>query len=331
MSNTGYLTMAAPKPVRSLFTDFKVFSGTANPALVDEVCESLGAPVGAAMIKRFADGETHLQIQENVRGADVFVIQPTCTPVDQHLMELLLLLDAFKRASAERITAVLPYYGYARQDRKDRPRMPISAKLVASLLERAGANRVLAVDLHAAQIQGFFDIPVDHLFSAPVMVDYFEEKFPRGETIVVSPDAGGVERARSFAKRLNAPLAIIDKRRTEVNVAEVMNIIGEVRAKHCLIVDDLVDTAGTLVKGVEALLAAGAKSVTACATHPVLSGPAVERISNSQLTELVVTNTIPLSPAAAACSKIRVLSIAQLLARAIQSIHEGGSISTLFI
>jgi len=247
------------------------------------------------------------------------------------LMELLLLMDAFKRASAERITAVLPYYGYARQDRKDRPRMPISAKLVASLLERAGANRVLAVDLHAAQIQGFFDIPVDHLFAAPVMVDYFEEKFPRGETIVVSPDAGGVERARSFAKRLNAPLAIIDKRRTEVNVAEVMNIIGDVRGKHCLIVDDLVDTAGTLVKGVEALLASGAKSVTACATHAVLSGPAVERISSSALQELVVTNTIPLSPAAAACSKIRVLSIAQLLARAIQSIHEGGSISTLFI
>jgi ribose-phosphate pyrophosphokinase len=323
--------MAAPKPVRSLFTDFKVFSGTANPALVDEVCESLGAPVGAAMIKRFADGETHLQIQENVRGADVFVIQPTCTPVDQHLMELLLLLDAFKRASAERITAVLPYYGYARQDRKDRPRMPISAKLVASLLERAGANRVLAVDLHAAQIQGFFDIPVDHLFSAPVMVEYFEERFPKGESIVVSPDAGGVERARSFAKRLNAPLAIIDKRRTEVNVAEVMNIIGDVRGRHCLMVDDLVDTAGTLVKGVEALLSAGAKSVTACATHAVLSGPAVERISNSELQELVVTNTIPLSPAGAACSKIRVLSIAHLLARAIQSIHEGGSISTLFI
>jgi len=331
MSNTGYLTMAASKPARSLFTDFKVFSGTANPALVDEVCEALGAPVGAAMIKRFADGETHLQIQENVRGADVFVIQPTCTPVDGHLMELLLLLDAFKRASAERITAVLPYYGYARQDRKDRPRMPISAKLVASLLERAGANRVLAVDLHAAQIQGFFDIPVDHLFSAPVMVEYFDDRFPKGEAIVVSPDAGGVERARSFAKRLNAPLAIIDKRRTEVNVAEVMNIIGDVRGRHCLMVDDLVDTAGTLVKGVEALLASGAKSVTACATHAVLSGSAVERISSSPLEELVVTNTIPLSPAAAACSKIRVLSVAQLLARAIQSIHEGGSISTLFI
>jgi ribose-phosphate pyrophosphokinase len=209
--------------------------------------------------------------------------------------------------------------------------MPISAKLVASLLERAGANRVLAVDLHAAQIQGFFDIPVDHLFSAPVMVEYFEGRFPKGDAIVVSPDAGGVERARSFAKRLNAPLAIIDKRRTEVNVAEVMNIIGDVRGRHCLIVDDLVDTAGTLVKGVEALLAAGAKSVTACATHAVLSGPAVERISTSALQELVVTNTIPLSPAAAACPKIRVLSVAQLLSRAIQSIHEGGSISTLFI
>jgi len=331
MSNTGYLTMAAPKPVRSLFTDFKVFSGSANPSLAEEVCESLGAPLGAAMIKRFADGETHLQIQENVRGADVFVMQPTCTPVDQHLMELLLLLDAFKRASAERITAVLPYYGYARQDRKDRPRMPISAKLVASLLERAGANRVLAVDLHAAQIQGFFDIPVDHLFSAPVMVDYFQDKFPKGESTVVSPDAGGVERARSFAKRLNAPLAIIDKRRTDANVAEVMNIIGEVRGKHCLMVDDLVDTAGTLVKGVEALLNQGAKSVSACATHAVLSGPAVDRISASALQELVVTNTIPLSPAGAACGKIRVLSVATLLGRAIQSIHEGGSISTLFI
>jgi ribose-phosphate pyrophosphokinase len=283
------------------------------------------------MIKRFADGETHLQIQENVRGADVFMVQPTCTPVDAHLMELLLMIDAFKRASAERITAVLPYYGYARQDRKDRPRMPISAKLVASLLERAGANRVLAVDLHAAQIQGFFDIPVDHLFSAPVMVEYFQDRFERGELIIVSPDAGGVERARSFAKRLNAPLAIIDKRRTDANVAEVMNIIGDVEGKHCLMVDDLVDTAGTLVKGVEALLSQGARSVRACATHAVLSGPAVERISSSDLLELVVTDTIPLSAKAAECQKIKVLSVASLLARAIQSIHEGGSISTLFI
>lgn len=323
--------MSAPKPARALFTDFKVFSGTANPSLTKEICEALDCPVGNAMIRRFADGETHLQIQENVRGADVFVVQPTCTPVDHHLMELLLMIDAFKRASAERITPVLPYYGYARQDRKDRPRMPISAKLVASLIERAGASRVLALDLHAAQIQGFFDIPVDHLFSAPVMVEYFSSQFADGELIVVSPDAGGVERARSFAKYLNAPLAIIDKRRTDANVAEVMNIIGDVRGRHCLMVDDLVDTAGTLVKGAEALLAQGAKSVRACATHAVLSGPAVERISGSVLQEVVLSNSIPLTEAAANCSKIRTLSVSSLLARAIQSIHEGGSVSTLFI
>jgi ribose-phosphate pyrophosphokinase len=323
--------LSPPKPVRALFTDFKVFSGTSNQCLTKEICEALQVPVGAAMIKRFADGETHLQIQENVRGADVFVVQPTCTPVDHHLMELLLMMDAFKRASAERITAVLPYYGYARQDRKDSPRVPISAKLVASLLERAGASRILALDLHAAQIQGFFDIPVDHLFAAPVMVEYFEDRFKRGELVIVSPDAGGVERARSFAKRLKTPLAIIDKRRTDANVAEVMNIIGDVRGKDCLIVDDLVDTAGTLVKGVEALLEAGARTVTACATHPVLSGTAVKRISASPLLELVVTNSIPLSAEGARCPKIRVLSVAPLLARAIQSIHEGGSISTLFI
>ena len=323
--------MSAPKPARALFTDFKVFSGTANRPLTEEICEALDCPIGSAMIKRFADGETHLQIKENVRGADVFVVQPTCTPVDHHLMELLLIIDALKRASAERITPVLPYYGYARQDRKDRPRMPISAKLVASLIERAGASRVLALDLHAAQIQGFFDIPVDHLFSAPVMVEYFANRFERGEFTVVSPDAGGVERARSFAKNLNAPLAIIDKRRTDANVAEVMNIIGEVRGKDCLMVDDLVDTAGTLVKGVEALLAQGAKSVTACATHAVLSGPAVERIKGSELQELVVTNSIPLTEEAEGCPKIRTLSVGPLLARAIQSIHEGGSVSTLFI
>jgi ribose-phosphate pyrophosphokinase len=313
-----------------MYNHFKVFSGTANPALTQEICDCLGCPLGSAMIRTFADGETHLQIQENVRGADVFLVQPTCTPVDHSLMELLLLIDAFKRASAERITAVLPYYGYARQDRKDKPRMPISAKLVASLLERAGANRILALDLHAAQIQGFFDIPVDHLFAAPVMVEYFEAS-RRRDLIVVSPDAGGVERARAFAKRLNAPLAIIDKRRTEVNIAEVMNIIGDVRGKYCLMVDDLVDTAGTLVKGVEALLAQGAAGVSACATHAVLSGPAVDRIAHSSLHELVVTNSIPLKPEAEACGKIRTLSVAPLLARAIQSIHEGGSVSTLFI
>ena len=274
--------MAAPKPLRALYTDYKIFSGTANPALTNEICESLGCPMGAAMVRSFADGETHLQIQENVRGADVFVVQPTCTPVDHNIMELLLMMDAFKRASAERITAVLPYYGYARQDRKDKPRMPISAKLVASLLETAGANRVLALDLHAAQIQGFFDIPVDHLFATPVMIEYFEEHHDHDDLTVVSPDAGGVERARAFAKRLNAPLAIIDKRRTEVNVAEVMNIIGDVEGKHCLVVDDLVDTGGTLVNGVDALLGQGATKVTACATHAVLSGPAVERIEGSE-------------------------------------------------
>jgi ribose-phosphate pyrophosphokinase len=322
---------SAPKPARALFTEYKVFSGTANCALAQEICNTLGTPLGATMIKCFADGETHFQIQENVRGADVFLVQPTCTPVDHHLVELLLMIDAFKRASAERITAVLPYYGYARQDRKDRPRMPISAKLVASLIERAGSNRLLALDLHAAQIQGFFDIPVDHLFAAPVMVEYFKKRFSRQDLTVVSPDAGGVERARSFAKRLNCPLAIIDKRRTEVNVAEVMNIIGDVRGKHCLMVDDLVDTGGTLVKGVEALLQGGAKSVTACATHAVLSGPAVERINASPLEELVVTNSIPHVEKSAQCPKLRTLSVAPLLARAIQSIHDGGSISTLFI
>ncbi len=323
--------MSAPKPARTLFTDFKVFTGSANPALAQEICEALDCPLGATMMKSFADGETHFQIQENVRGTDVFLVQPTCTPVDHHVMELLLMIDAFKRASAERITAVLPYYGYARQDRKDRPRMPISAKLVASLLETAGASRVLALDLHAAQIQGFFDIPVDHLFSAPVMVEYFENRYDPGELTVVSPDAGGVERARSYAKRMNVPLAIIDKRRTDANVAEVMNIIGKVRGKHCLMVDDLVDTAGTLVKGVEALLEQGAMSVTGCATHAVLSGPAVERISASPLLELVVSNSIPLSGEAQTCSKIRALSVGPLLARAIQSIHEGGSVSRLFI
>jgi ribose-phosphate pyrophosphokinase len=241
------------------------------------------------------------------------------------------MIDAFKRASAERITAVLPYYGYARQDRKDQPRMPISAKLVASLLERSGASRVLALDLHAAQIQGFFDIPVDHLFALPVMIEYFQDRLDRRELIIVSPDAGGVERARAFAKRLNVPLAIIDKRRTDANVAEVMNIIGDVRGKHCLMVDDLVDTAGTLINGVEALLEQGAKSVTACATHAVLSGQAVERIGASPLKELVVTNSIPHACHADRCRKIRTLSVAPLLARAIQSIHEGGSISTLFV
>ena len=322
--------MAAPKPVLEMKWDrIKVLTGTANPALTNDVCECLAVQPGEVSIKRFADGEIHLQILENVRGVDAFAIQPTCSPVEGNLFELLLMIDALKRASAGRITAVLPYYGYARQDRKDRPRVPISAKLVASLLERAGADRVLAVDLHAAQIQGFFDIPVDHLFASPVMIEHFRTTGPN--VTVVSPDAGGVERARAFAKRLNAPLAIIDKRREQANVAEVMNIIGDVRGRKCIMVDDLIDTAGTLVKGAEALIAAGAESVSACATHAVLSGSAVNRIEESQLAEVVVTNSIPLRDEARKCDRIRVLSVAPLLARAIQSIHEGGSISTLFV
>ncbi|HXS96573.1 MAG TPA: ribose-phosphate pyrophosphokinase [Candidatus Limnocylindrales bacterium] len=308
----------------------QIFTGNANPDLSREICECLGVEVGRAMIRTFADGEIYLQIQENVRGADVFVIQPTCTPVDRNLMELLLMIDALKRASAERITAVLPYYGYARQDRKDKPRVPISARLVAALLETAGADRVLTLDLHAAQIQGFFDIPVDHLFSSPVMIEYFKALNVPDMT-VVSPDAGGVERARAFAKRLNSPLAIIDKRREEANVAEVMNVVGEVSGRHCLLVDDLIDTAGTLVKGAEALMEKGATSVSACATHAVLSGPAVERISESCLKEVVVTNSIPVKGEKALCGKIRTLSIAKLLAEAIRSIHEETSVSVLFI
>ena len=323
--------MASPKPVQAMNPDrLKVFAGNANPALAQEIVRALGIELAEVAVRQFSDGEIYLQIKENVRGADVFIIQPTCTPVDRNLMELLLMMDALKRASAERITAVLPYYGYARQDRKDRPRMPISARLVASLLERAGANRILALDLHAAQIQGFFDVPVDHLFATPVMIDYFDEM--RGDaTTVVSPDAGGVERARAFAKRLDSPLAIIDKRRTDVNVAEVMHIIGDVAGQDCLIVDDLIDTGGTLVKASEALLGQGARSVRACATHAVLSGPAVERIENSEIEEVIVTNSIPLSEDADNCTRIKQLSVAPLLAKAIQSIHEDGSVSALFV
>jgi ribose-phosphate pyrophosphokinase len=323
--------MAAPKPKRSMSHDrIQVFTGNANPDLSIEICKHLGLEIGRAMIRTFADGEIYLQIQENVRGADVFVIQPTCTPVDSNLMELLLMMDALKRASAERITAVLPYYGYARQDRKDKPRVPISARLVAALLETAGADRVLTLDLHAAQIQGFFDIPVDHLFAAPVMIEHFKALNVPDMT-VVSPDAGGVERARAFAKRLNAPLAIIDKRREEANVAEVMNVVGDVKDRYCLLVDDLIDTAGTLVKGAEALIEKGAASVSACATHAVLSGPAVSRIEASCLKEVIVTNSIPLSEEKRNCSRIKTLSIAKLLAEAIRSIHEETSVSVLFI
>jgi len=323
--------MAAPQPIRSMNHDrLKIFSGNAHPALAREICTWLDKPLADAEIRQFSDGEIHLQIQENVRGEDVFVVQPTSTPVDRNLMELLLILDALKRASAKRITAVLPYYGYARQDRKDRPRVPISARLVAAVLETAGADRVLTLDLHAAQIQGFFDIPVDHLFSAPVMIEYFRT-LQLSDITVVSPDAGGVERARAFAKRLNSPLAIIDKRREEANVAEVMNVVGEVKGRHCMIVDDIIDTAGTLVKGAEALLEKGALSVTACATHAVLSGGAVARIEASLLKEVVVTNSIPPSEETRKSNRIKSLSIAKLLAEAIRSIHEETSVSGLFI
>jgi ribose-phosphate pyrophosphokinase len=308
----------------------KIFTGNANPSLTEEICEALGLEMAQAMVRQFSDGEIRIQIQENVRGADVFVIQPTCKPVDRSLMELLFMIQALKLASAERITAVLPYYGYARQDRKDKPRVPISAKLVASLLETAGADRVLTLDLHAAQIQGFFDVPVDHLFASPVLIEHFRS-LRRPHLTVVSPDAGGVERARAFAKRLNSPLAIIDKRREEANVAEVMNVVGEVEGRHCLLVDDLIDTAGTLVKGAEALLEKGAAGVSACATHAVLSGPAVGRIEASRLEEVVFTNSIPLSKEAKKCTRIKSLSVANLLAEAIRSIHEETSVSVLFI
>src|SRR6266487_3541919 len=324
------------KPHRARVDDkFKIFCGTANEALADEVCAFLGLHRGQAMVTRFKDGEAYVQIQVNVRGADVFVIQPTCRRVDEHLMELLLMIDALKRASARRITSVIPYFGYARQDRKDKPRVPISAKLVADLLTTAGADRALIVDLHAPQLQGFFNIPVDHLFASPVLVDHFK-KLQLPNLTVVSPDAGGVERARFFAKKVDAALAIVDKRRVEANVAEVMNVIGDVNGRTCLVIDDLIDTAGTLVKTASALMENGASEVYACCSHPVLSHPAVENLSNSCIKEVVVTNTIPLSPDAAAArtehgGKITVLSIAGLIGRAIQSIHEETSVSKLFL
>src|SRR5271155_2205903 len=298
------------KQVRTRQDDkWKIFSGTANDALAKDICNFLELPIGKACISKFSDGETYVQIEENVRGADVFMVQPTCDPVDVHLMHLLLLIDALKRASARRITVVIPYFGYARQDRKDKPRVPISSKLVADLLTTAGADRALVVDLHAPQIQGFFNIPVGHLFASPVLVDYFR-KLNLPFLTVVSPDAGGVERARFVAKKLDAALAIVDKRRTDMNVAEVMNVIGDVKGRNCLIIDDIIDTAGTLVKTAEALVNAGATKVYACASHAVLSGPAIERIRNSRLTEVVLTNTVPTSEEAKREPKIKILSIA---------------------
>jgi ribose-phosphate pyrophosphokinase len=321
----------AHKPHRARVDDkFKIFCGTANPQLAEEVCAFLGLVRGQAHVTRFSDGEVYVQLLENVRGADVFLMQPTCHPVDMHLMELLIMMDALKRASARRITAVVPYFGYARQDRKDKPRAPISAKLVADLLTTAGADRALIVDLHAPQIQGFFNIPVDHLFASPVLVDHFK-KLALPELTVVSPDAGGVERARFFAKKVDAPLAIVDKRRVEMDVTEVMHVIGDVNGRTCLLIDDLIDTAGTLVKTARALRENGALRIFACASHPVLSGPAVENLAKSDIEQVIVTNTIPLSEAARRESKIKVLSIAGLIARAIQSIHEETSVSKLFM
>jgi len=308
----------------------KIFSGSANRALAEEICRSLGCTLGEASLGKFSDGEIYFQIHENVRGADVFVVQPTCHPVDSHLLELLLMIDAFKRASAARITPVMPYYGYARQDRKDKPRVPISAKLVADLITTAGASRVLCLDLHAPQIQGYFNIPVDHLYATPVVLDYFRAK-GLADLTVVAPDAGGVERARFFAKKMDAPLAIVDKRRVDVDVTELMNVIGEVEGANTLIVDDIVDTAGTLVKTVDALHERGARAVYAACTHAVLSGPALERLQESRLKELVVTNSIPVNSEANRAGKVTVLSVAPLLARAIRSIHEETSVSTLFV
>ncbi len=306
-----------------------LFSGNANRTLSQEIADHLGVPLGEAEVSRFADGEVLVQIFENVRGADVFVIQPTCRPVNEHLMELLVIIDALKRASAWRITAVMPYYGYGRQDRKVQPRVPITARLVADLLTAAGVHRVLTMDLHAGQIQGFFTTPVDHLFAAPVLLQHFRERM-LGGAVVVSPDAGGVERARAFAKRLDTSLAFIDKRRTGPNEAKVMHIVGEVEGRDVIIVDDMIDTGGTLTQAVPALIEKGAKRIYASCTHPVLSGPAVERIEGSALEEVVVTNTIPL-PEGRPSKKLTVLSVAPLLGEAISRIHKEESVSRLFV
>ena len=308
----------------------KLFSGSAHPDLTQEMADFLGVPVGEARLQRFADTEVAFQIEENVRGADVFLVQPTSTPVDSHLMELCVMIDAFRRASASRITAVIPYYGYARQDRKDKPRVPITAKLVANILSAAGANRVLTMDLHKAQIQGFFDIPVDHLFAAPVIIEYLKS-IQTDKLTVVSPDAGGAERARAYAKRLGAELAIVDKRRSEDGTAEVMHVIGTVTDRVCVIQDDIIDTAGTVQKAALALKENGASRVLACAVHGVLSGPALDRVKESALEKLIVTNTIPQVGNAGTCDKLKVLSVATLLAKAIQSIHDETSVSSLFV
>ncbi len=309
----------------------KLISGTANPELAQKISEYLATPLVQTKITRFSDGEIFVEIKENVRGADVFIIQPTCPPVNENLVELLIMVDAARRASARRITAVIPYYGYARQDRKTAPRTPITAKLVANVIVVAGARRVLTMDLHAGQIQGFFDIPVDHLYAMPVFLEYLKDKFRGEEIVIVSPDAGGVERAREYAKRLNATMAIVDKRRPRPNESEVMNIIGDVKDKIAVIIDDMIDTAGTICKAASAIMDRGAKEVYAVATHPVLSGPAVERLAQSPIKEVVVSDTIPLREEAQRLDKIKVLSVSKLLGEAIRRIHTDDSISSLFI
>jgi ribose-phosphate pyrophosphokinase len=312
------------------FNKLRVFTGNSNISLAQMICEHLGIPLGKAQVTKFSDGEINAEIDESVRGMDVFVVQSTCPPVNDHLMELLILIDALKRASAARINAVIPYYGYARQDKKVLPRAPISAKLVADLITTAGASRVLTMELHASQIQGFFNIPVDHLYASPILMDYLNERFHRG-LVIVSPDAGGVERARAFAKRLGVALAIIDKRRDTPNVAEVMHTIGDVTGKDSLLLDDMVDTAGTLTNAAFALKEEGAKNVYAYCTHAVLSGRAIDRLMESPLEEVIVTDTIPLRGESASCKKIKVLSVAPLLAEAIKRIHRDDSVSSLFV
>ena len=310
--------------------EMRLFTGNSNVQLAEEIGKELKLPIGQAIVSRFSDGEIRVQLDENVRGMDVFVLQSTCDPVNTHIMELLIMIDALRRSSAHRINAVIPYYGYARQDRKDQPRVPITAKLIADLITTAGATRVLTMDLHAGQIQGFFNIPVDHLFATPVFLDYFHQ-LKLKDPVVVSPDAGGVERARAFAKRLHASLAIIDKRREGPNQAKLMNIIGEVNKRDVIIIDDMIDTAGTIAQGAAALRKKGALRIVGCSTHAVLSGPALERLNESEIDEVVVTNTVPLNGKNTTCPKLKVLSVAPLLAEAIKRIHEEKSVSSLFV
>ncbi|MBW2568253.1 MAG: ribose-phosphate pyrophosphokinase [Deltaproteobacteria bacterium] len=311
--------------------NFKIFTGNANSVFAKKVCDYLKVSLGGAKVKKFSDGEVQIEIDENVRSKDIFIIQPTCPPVNDNLIELLLMIDAFKRSSARRITAVIPYYGYARQDKKVAPRVPISAKLIADLLTVAGTNRVITMDLHAVQIQGFFNIPVDNLFAAPVLLEHIKKTNSHNDLVIVSPDAGGAERARAFAKRLNAGLAIIDKRRDAPNKAKAMAVIGEVAGKNAFILDDMVDTAGTLIEAANAIMAQGAKEVHAICSHPVLSGQAVERINSSSLSSLIVTDTIPLKDKSEACNKIKVLSISKLVGEAIMRSHRGDSVTSLFV